>query len=164
MTPVDLGIKSVVIGVMAWAMATALKRSSAGTRHKLLCFSIVGVCVLPVVAGMMPEWHVPFLTVVKHSAPVVPIQSVNVQSLSPSRGSLPDGSMHLSVAELASGLWGLGAILLAFRLAVRLGRLSRLEKSLQMNGDSRLRSLCDSTVRGIESTFFCLRAQQANLQ
>ncbi len=147
MNLIDLGIKSVIVGTLGWMAVSALRRSSASTRHTLLFLAIGGVCLLPIVSALLPSWHMPFYTISEHtvSTPTVAPNSVAVTTTMQAAPKAP--STGFSVTEILAALWTAGAALLGIRLGIRLYRLAKTEREFEMNSDPRLQELVSNQCR-----------------
>src|SRR5262249_60926074 len=55
---VDSAVKGAALLVMAAIAATILRRDSAATRHLVWLRAIVALLVVPVLAGLLPQWRV----------------------------------------------------------------------------------------------------------
>lgn len=55
----DATLKSAAVLAGAWLLTTMLRRRSAATRHLVWSLSMTGCLVLPVLAVIVPAWHLP---------------------------------------------------------------------------------------------------------
>jgi beta-lactamase regulating signal transducer with metallopeptidase domain len=127
---------SVLLG-LALAAMPLLRNSSAATRRLLLVLALAGALVIPVASIVAPAWRVPtpLAMPVPHGhevpeplieggalAPRAPV----VDELRPAAPSAPRA--RLDPAPLIGGVWALGVLLVALRLAVGLARSSSMAR------------------------------------
>ena len=141
MSLVDLVVKSMLVAALGWVAACRLRSASAATRHFALAVTLIGLCLLPVVAVLLPSWHVPFLSFRDSSAVTTVREKVALY------GTAADGHGGLNLANVAIAIWGAVAACLLLRIAVRLIRLLFMQRRLPQMTDPAVTRLVDDHCR-----------------
>jgi HEAT repeat protein/beta-lactamase regulating signal transducer with metallopeptidase domain len=155
---IDLVVKATLLLACAALLTTALRRSSAATRHLIWTAALMAALALPVLSLTLPRWNVPVLTV---SAPdrfaATPAASMDVASsrmaatIQPrlgssrpmaapsstpstilSRFSLP----QLSWPALIACIWAAGALMILARLAIGIGVVHWMSRRTEIVTDA----------------------------
>ncbi|MGH9575038.1 MAG: M56 family metallopeptidase, partial [Candidatus Acidiferrales bacterium] len=118
--------KATVLLGLAFIEELVFRRRSAALRHRVWAIAIVGSLALPVVALVIPAWHVlsapPAVTTnISQMVVVTNVASPPPASVAPARGL--DTEMLVGAALL---VWLLGTMFIAFRLVAGLARLWRV--------------------------------------
>ncbi|HWD41839.1 MAG TPA: M56 family metallopeptidase [Fimbriimonas sp.] len=137
----DLAIKSVVVSGLGWLAVSRLRKSSASTRHVALILTLIGVCVLPGAWVLLPQWHVPFISVKQAAVPSAATVAATVA------GVAEAPSQPIDLLRILFGIWLVVAALLAFKICLRLLRLAYLERRLPMVADGTLQTVVSQICR-----------------
>jgi len=136
----DIALKSLAIAAFGLAVSATMRRSSSATRHLVLTLTLVGLLVLPVVDLVLPRWQVPFVKV------TVPVTTPSAASLSSAVDSAPISETIPSI-PLGLLLWSAVGIVCVSRIGLRLGRLRRMERRLDMSDDPVLHGIVTDHCR-----------------
>ena len=137
--------KATVLLGLAFIAALLLRRRSAALRHRIWALAIVGSLALPVVALVIPSWHVlsapaGMAANVSQTVIVTSVVAPPQVSVAPGRGL--DTEALVGAALL---IWALGTMFIACRLLAgfaRLWRISAYSKRVPENACIVLDELC----------------------
>jgi cystathionine beta-lyase/cystathionine gamma-synthase len=123
---------AVILGAGGVAMPL-LGRASAATRRLVLALALGGALVVPVVAPLVPAWHPAAPGPVAYGRDVMEPLNRRMESpvIAPRAVGLaaaPPAARPLSLGTALVGLWGVGAIVLALRLASSLVRAEGMRR------------------------------------
>ena len=142
---IDLAIKSVLLAAIGWIAVFALRRSSASTRHLALVLTLVGVCLLVPASLLIPKWQVPFIKVTHVTQATSPMDGApSATDMSP---VVPAPRSAIDFQTLVIGVWAGIAGFLCLVVIIRLIRLGRMERRLQMLADPALQALVSDQCR-----------------
>jgi beta-lactamase regulating signal transducer with metallopeptidase domain len=108
---INVIIKASLILLLAGALAGALKRSSAATRHLIWSVAIGGLLVLPVLESLLPEWQIPVFPALAQASEVADasdrlqagdVQLSNSRSLQEPEKARPQAKRSASVRSSES--------------------------------------------------------------
>lgn len=133
MTAVLLIAKISVVLALTLAAATAARQRSAATRHWIVATGIGCALLLPVLTGLLPQWHV--WTPAAPAQPSVEVTTTIVPPGMPAaRPETPSGERSLNVAATAAAIWLAGTIASVGMLLVGVVRLRRITAGARLAG------------------------------
>jgi TonB family protein len=153
MFTLDLALKAALLAGAALALAALRRRQSAAVRHWILAVGVVGVAALPLLALVVPSWHIPVVgpapTVrpAVHAGPVVAVtimpQDAAVTATAAARAAGPSSLL----SRLPVLVWVGGVALSALMLVVGLVRLRAIGHTATRVADARWIDLLDELAR-----------------
>jgi len=150
----EFALKAALLAGTALALAALLRHQSAAVRHWILTVGVVCVAALPLLALVVPSWHIPVAASAPlpradvHAAPVVaitimPQDAAVAETAAAARASRPSSL----VSRLPVFVWVGGVVLSALMLVVGLVRLRAIGRTATRVADRRWLDLLDELAR-----------------
>jgi TonB family protein len=149
----EFALKAALLAGAALALAALLRHQSAAVRHWILTVGVVCVAALPLLALVVPSWHIPVAASAPlpradlHAAPVVAItimpQDAAMMETAVARESRPSSL----VSRLPVLVWVGGVVLSGLMLVVGLVRLRAIGRTATRVVDQRWLDLLDELAR-----------------
>jgi TonB family protein len=150
----EFALKAALLAGAALALAALLRRQSAAVRHWILTVGVVCVAALPLLALVVPSWHIPIAA----SAPAPPsaahagalvavtIMPQDGAAAEPAAaGALPPAS---PLSRLPAVVWVGGVVISMLMLVIGLVRLRAIGRTATPVVDPRWLGLLDELARG----------------
>jgi TonB family protein len=146
-----LALKAALLAGAALALAALLRRQSAAVRHWILTVGVVCIAALPLLAFVVPSWHIPVAAPAPpradvHTGPVVAITIMPQDGAAAETAAAQAGPSSL-LPRLPAFVWVSGVMLSGLMLVVGLVRLRAIGRTATRVVDRRWLDLLDDHAR-----------------
>jgi TonB family protein len=146
-----LALKAALLAGAALALAALLRRQSAAVRHWILTVGVVCIAALPLLAFVVPSWHIPVAAPAPpradvHTGPVVAITIMPQDGAAAESAAAQAGPSSL-LPRLPAFVWVSGVMLSGLMLVVGLVRLRAIGRTATRVVDRRWLDLLDDHAR-----------------
>lgn len=147
-----LALKAALLAGAALALAALLRRQSAAVRHWILTVGVVCIAALPLLAFVVPSWHIPVAAPAPppradvHTGPVVAITIMPQDGAAAETAAAQAGPSSL-LPRLPAFVWVSGVMLSGLMLVVGLVRLRAIGRTATRVVDRRWLELLDDHAR-----------------
>ena len=149
----EFALKAALLAGAALALAAVLRHQSAAVRHWILTVGVVCIAALPLLALVVPSWHIPM--VASAAAPRADLQAGRVvaatimpqDAATTETAVAPVSRPSPRVSRLPALVWAGGVALSALMLMIGLVRLRAIRRTATRVVDQRWLDLLDELAR-----------------